>query len=304
MPVKAAPGYLASTGPGVWVKAVGSWTNRSDTSEPMSNLIGPAGAALPAFDLSYRQNTYAVMGGFDAGRQALLLPSDTVVVGVMGGYLDSSVNFKTSPTSFNYTGGTVGVSGTYLNRGWFADALMKADFLRLGLNFPTLAGFGFDGTTVDATNVGGLVNAGYRFNFRAAYLEPIGTLGYVQTHIDGFNALGGNGTNVSFNNGESFRGAIGARVGTMMWSGPVYKVDAAITGKVWDEFASRTGVVLNTTGSTLTLDDPRGRTFGEVAGLIDIGNIASNWSGFVDTSVKFNNEFTTITAKGGVRKQW
>src|SRR5262249_3108941 len=104
--------------------------------------------------------------------------------------------------------------------------------------------------------------------------------------------------------GESFRGAIGARVGTTMLSGPVYRVDASLTGKVWDEFTSSTNVLLNTTGGTLTLDDPRGRVFGEVAGLIDVGNIANNWSGFIDTSVKFNNDFTTVTTKGGVRKQW
>jgi outer membrane autotransporter protein len=167
-----------------------------------------------------------------------------------------------------------------------------------------LASFGFNGTTVDANNIGGLANAGYRFNWSAAYLEPVATLGYVQTHIDGFNALGTSGTTVAFNNGESFRGAVGARVGTTMWSSPAYRVDGSITGKVWDEFTSRTGVVLNTTGGALTLDDPRGRSYGEVAGLLNVGNVADNWSGFVDTSVKFNNEFTTLTAKGGVRKQW
>ena len=38
--------------------------------------------------------------------------------------------------------------------------------------------------------------------------------------------------------------------------------------------------------------------------MIDVANRGVGWSGFVNAGVKFNNDFTTTTAKGGVRYQW
>ena len=60
-----------------------------------------------------------------------------------------------------------------------------------------------------------------------------------------------------------------------------------------------------TAGPGITLDDSlRTKGYGEVRGLVDVANKGTGFSGFVDGGAKFNNQFTTITAKGGVRYQW
>jgi hypothetical protein len=145
---------------GVWAKAIGAYSNRT-TTQSLSSVL-PAAAALGDFDLSYRQDIYGVLGGVDfAGSEGLLVPYDAGVLGLIGGYVKSTLNFKNSPTSFDYSGPTAGLSATYLAGGWFADALVKADFLTLNMNFPTLAAFGYSGTSLKVTNAGGLANFGY-----------------------------------------------------------------------------------------------------------------------------------------------
>ena len=60
-----------------------------------------------------------------------------------------------------------------------------------------------------------------------------------------------------------------------------------------------TGVTLLTAGPGITLDDSlRTKGYGEVRGLVDV---AIKGAGFVDGGAKFNNQFTTIAAKDGVR---
>ena len=36
----------------------------------------------------------------------------------------------------------MGVTATYINRGWFIDGLFKADFLTMDVNMPSIAAFG------------------------------------------------------------------------------------------------------------------------------------------------------------------
>ena len=147
--LKAPPVVCPDGGPGVWMKTLGSLTDRTTSFNPGSLLaaVAPgavAGAAigLPVYDLSYKQNTYATYGGLDFGKERIFAPYDSWITGIMAGYINSSLNFKASPTTFRFTGGTVGVSGTYLSGGsFFADGLVKADFLQLHSNFPGLAQF-------------------------------------------------------------------------------------------------------------------------------------------------------------------
>ena len=302
MPVKAvqaAPGYAASTGPGVWLKATGNWINRNSTQN-LSDLVSAA-AVLPAVNVSYDQDIYSLQGGVDFGREGVFSPADAGVVGITGGYIDSNLRFKDLPNSFKYTGGTVGVYGTYLNRGFFADALFKADFLTLKMDLNTLGVVGFSGSSVHANNLGGLGHVGYRFDWGRWYFEPRGTLAYVRSDIGDFTALG---TTVSFNNGESFRGAAGARFGgVLMRSGP-YVLDASVTGQYWDQFSHKNGVVFASTGPSLTLYPNDLKGYGEVDGTLNLDNIGVGWSGFVKGGAKFNSDFKDYTARGGFRYQW
>src|SRR5262249_41198126 len=129
---------LPDCAPGVWTKVMGSWSRRQANAS--LGTIAPALNGL-TFDNSYRQTTEAVLAGIDFGRPELFSPYDAVVFSVMGGYISSFLDFNqpnallapVTTTSFKYTGGTVGVSATYMSAGFFVDALLKADFLNLNV---------------------------------------------------------------------------------------------------------------------------------------------------------------------------
>ena len=122
------------------------------------------------FDNSYRQATGAVMSGFDFGDSELTSPFDSVAFSVGGGYIESFLNFNNlavsnSLTSLTYCGGTVAGSTTYMNRGFFVDALLKADFLTLDIGgipggFCTVGWFATCGRSVKSTTWGVVGNVG------------------------------------------------------------------------------------------------------------------------------------------------
>jgi hypothetical protein len=184
--------------------------------------------------------------------------------------------------------------------------LAKADILNMQLN-TALGGLnGTGGPSVGLDTVGGIGEAGYRFSFGQTFLEPIGTLTYAQTHIDGVNALNQWGANVNFGDGEDFRGAAGSRLGVTLpgvFGGRV--LEAWILGRVWDEFLSNGNVVdLLNGGPEVTVNDNIGNVYGEVKGGLTLVSLGRGWSGFADAGVKFNNQFDTVTAKGGVNYQF
>ncbi len=161
------------------------------------------------YNTDYKQNTFGIMGGVDFGKAGVADPNDTLLVGVMGGYLTSNLDFNAGSNGFDYSGPTVGGYATYLNGNFYIDAIVKADLLKMKWNATSLAGFyGYLGQEVDATSIGVTVDSGYKFRFANNWFwEPVGTFSWVNTTIDGMNLLG---NNINFANSDSVR-AVGRR---------------------------------------------------------------------------------------------
>jgi outer membrane autotransporter protein len=287
--VAAAPA-LPPAGPGIWAKAVGSWTDRSATAS--TTILGTTFGV----DTSYNQDVYGVLGGADFGREAVLSPGDVAVFGIMGGYVTSDLDFKAFPAKFRYEGGTVGFSSTYIRGGFFIDSLTKADFLDIDLSFP-----GADSVSTSALTFGSMTNVGYRFDGALGFIEPLATFAYARTSFDQF---GFGGVTVAIPDAESIRGGLGLRVGTAFLDTASYRVEGSVLGRVWHEFSADNVATLVTPGLPFTSADSFNGTFGEVKGGVDLFSKGSGLSGFVNTGVKFNEDATTITAKGGIRFQW
>ena len=124
MPVKVPPApVLPECNPGIWTKLIGSWSRRNDTFD-FARLFGPQFAGLN-FNENYRQTTLGTISGIDFGMTELTSPADSLVFSIMGGYLNSFVDFLAPNTllppdtftSFRFSGGTAGASATYMNAG-------------------------------------------------------------------------------------------------------------------------------------------------------------------------------------------
>jgi hypothetical protein len=127
--IAAAPGYYAPRGNGVWAKATGGYLSRNN-SQSLGSIV-PAASQLPNVDTSYNQSTFSFMVGGDYSWEGKFGPEDSITVGAFVGYVNSNLNFKTSPTSFTYQGASVGVSGTYLNQGWSRTCCSRPTSCRL-----------------------------------------------------------------------------------------------------------------------------------------------------------------------------
>jgi|GEM_PF-6374362 len=82
---------------------------------------------------------------------------------------------------------------------------------------------------------------------------------------------------------------------------------APSSGGCWTIFEAnggRTIDILSGGVSDTQSDDAFGRDCGEVKGNLNIYSVGAGWSSFVNTGVRWNAQWTTVTKKGGVADRW
>ncbi len=279
-----APGSAGGFTSGMWVKAVGDWTDRTDS-------IDPGGFT---FNLGYHQDTYGLVAGADAADR---WAAGVGLIGVAAGYLHSDVAFDSHAGNVGdgrYEGWTASVYATYIQDQFFIDGQLKGDFLELHVT-------GLPGS-VDVTSLGGQVESGYRIPLGGSVtLEPVGTLAYVATDFGDANVAG---TIFHFGTEDSFRGALGLRLSAPLISNDSYMVKLAVDGRVWDEFDGANHVILISTGTPVEVQDNFTGAFGEVGGALDIYSRDGRSSGFVTLSYKFKSDYDEGKLAIGYRYQW
>jgi outer membrane autotransporter protein len=153
----------------------------------------------------------------------------------------------------------------------------------------------------NATTVAVFANTGYRMQNGASFIEPLASFTYANTTIGDAS----NGTDsITYNNGQSIRAGVGARVGTTMGTAGGTQTTLDLTGRVWDEFGGANSVVLSDGNPVddVTLSDSISGVFGEVVGRATIYNADRSASGFVSVGGKFGNDLSSVEAKVGARK--
>jgi hypothetical protein len=286
-----------------WMKATGNWDNRSNTSS--LDPYAPVPGSLPGFDTSFNQTTSSVQVGTDVGFNGFLGEDGVLVFGTSLGFVDSALDFKTTNNTFKYLGATVEATADYLNGGLFWDTAIKTDLLQLNVNQISLSSFGATAQSIEADTWGVQSSAGYHIGFdtnpAASYLEPLVTLAYTRSDFGNFSDIG---TATRFNSSDTFRGALGARFGGELFDSGSRIVDASLTGNYWNEFTNNSGVTLLTTGPAVTLNDIRAKGFGQVTGQVNVADKGTGFGGFIDAGAKFNGQFTSIEASGGISYKW
>jgi hypothetical protein len=282
--VPAAPAS-PSVAPGIWGRVFGGTLERDfDNDDGFGNTI----------EDSFRQNYYGFVGGIDFAREAG--PNSAWLFGVLGAYTGSDVDFDQAGGNADYQQGSIGGYITYLNGGFFADALVKADFGKLDYSG------GGDSDSSDYTSVGVVLDTGYRFNYANGwFIEPKATLAYVNTDFDNLDLLG---TGVDFEDGDSLRGRLGGRVGaTIDKGGNLFT--PYVEASVWNEFDGDFGVGLSGVDGLPDVSYDIGGTYGEVAGGADFVKVGSGWSAFAKGAVQFGEDsLVGVSGNLGLRKNW
>jgi hypothetical protein len=280
----------ATPGAAVWAKATGNWT---DQNTEVVQEIPPGGPVT--IDTSFVQNTFSILGGVDF--QPMGGGEDGLRAGVFGGYVGSNLDFDTYGAAAEYTGGIIGAYAAYTMGGFYADAEVKADLLNVTYTAPISPDFEVSGAS---TSIGILANTGYRMEIGdSAFFEPIASLAFVSTQLDGFDA---GGASVEFSNGTSLQGGIGARAGVTLGTPGDTTTELAVLGKIWNEFEDENQITISDGVNSTTFGDGINGVFGELSGTATVYSADRSFSAFGSAGVKFNEDFTSVDAKAGLRK--
>ncbi|WP_428031702.1 autotransporter domain-containing protein [Ancylobacter sp.] len=284
-PVKATPQVEDNGRILVWARAGGAWGSNDGSS---TSLIGGTPITI---DTGYDQDTYSFFGGAD------YLANSNWRIGVFGGYETSDVKYNAYGLSADFDGGSIGGFVAYKTGPFYADAEVKADFLTLDYNSAVV-----QNPSVDVTNVGLRLNAGYRFGTNLFYVEPVVSFSYLSTSFDdGVFA----GTSVNFKDGESTRGGVGARIGTS-FATSTGSADLYVLAKYWNEFGDNNSASFF---DPVTLDsaaffDALDGSFGEVTGTAAFYSLDRTTAFIVSGGSEFNSDSTQITGKIGLEKKF
>lgn len=286
----AAP-TAANTGPGFWGRAFGGTVSRD-----FDNSFSTPGGTETYSD-SFRQNYYGVVGGLDF-EQENVGQNSAWLFGILGGLTGSTVDFDLSSGKVDYQQVSLGAYATYLNGGFFADAMFKADFGNMDFRSGGLA----DAVDASYTTIGVVADVGYRFGLGANwFIEPKATLAYSSTDFDSIDVLG---AGVEFDDGNSLRGRLGARAGTTIDNGGNL-ITPYVEASVWNEFDGDYSAAFTGIGATPTVSYDVGGTYGEVAAGADFMNVGSGWTAYAKGSVQFGeNDMLGFGGNLGFRKSW
>jgi hypothetical protein len=279
--------------PGAWLKLVGSTAERSQ-EEQSFELFG----RTLSYDIGYQQNSFGIIGGVDFGHT--YDDNSAWVVGVLGGYVGSDLEFDNSTTRVDYSAGVVGAYATYLQGGFFADAKIVAQFGDVDYRSSAPNLLADDSSSF--SSVGGVIDLGYRIPVHGeTFIEPGASVSYVSTDINSIELFG----HTAEFDGESLRGRLGVRLGTTL-VGEGAKFEPFIGVSAWQEFADDNTASIQSGGVNLTATDSIEGTIGEASiglNIFDLGG--SGMSGFVKGNAQFgDNDYEAYSGNAGVRLQF
>lgn len=288
----SAPVCSKSVTPGAWAKVLGNTTEREQNYS--WTILGKTST----FEVKSNQNGYGIVGGYDFGHETA---KGAWMIGAMGGYVASSLDFDGSTTDVDYRTGLVGAYATWIEGGLFIDGKVMANIGKYEYSNYTNTGLSTHDKQ-DVLAVGGVIDTGYRMSYAGGFIEPGATLSYVNAELDNATIYG---TTVNFGDGNSLRGRLGLRFGTSFVSGG-HKVEPFIGASAWHEFEADNKANLSSGGYDLTAADDVSGTFGEVTGGLNVFSLgADGVSGFVKGNAQFGEDnLRGYAGSAGLRVNW
>ncbi|HWX82875.1 MAG TPA: autotransporter outer membrane beta-barrel domain-containing protein [Xanthobacteraceae bacterium] len=348
-------------GGGIWVRGVGGEVNvKSTTGTAVTGISTgiPGGATTAAVNCAAKVQTdfAGVQFGTDVSR--LNLNGWNLHSGVTAGYIGTfsklsggffqGVDGATGiPGNLTIGGGPftsnadipfIGIYGAATKGGFFADALLRAEYYHSSLAAP---GANLYGAPLDAHGWSFAASAGYNWSVPNSnwFIEPSGTLIVSQVKVDPF-ALTSAGINfpgvpgvpgsaftdrnpgtLTINTVQSEIGRLGLRVGETIQSGNlVWQPFGAVS--VWHEFGrDPSGSYATTPGCCIITGTVPGTTTGPFTGLAtarmstvgtfgqyslgtSVALAGTGWLGFVRVDYRDGPNLEGLSGTGGIRYQF
>ncbi|CAN5470308.1 hypothetical protein BH10PSE7_BH10PSE7_14350 [soil metagenome] len=256
----------------LWSQAYGSIDSRrreSDTS--FAGVMVSSGS-------SYDQDYFGGQAGYDFMQHGG--PNGIFTAGITGGYISSNLDFRGSRSEASYDAVNAGLSGSFSSGILFANILGKYDHYWIDAEDSSI---GLD-EKIGGNAYGVTAEIGLRAGSDRLFLEPVASLSYVRTALDGFSALS---SDFDFDTADGLRGKLGARAGTTFDTSDGTRVSFYLGGNAVKEFEGTDGVTFRNNGQEIAIDNDRIGLYGEGIAGLDISN--GRFSGFLEGFGKFGS---------------
>ena len=269
----------------IWMQMFGSVEDR-DNNRSVTNF-----GITRNIDTGYKQDYFGGQIGIDFGGAAG--GESSFAFGLTGGYINSNLNYDGSADRLEYDAVNGGLYASYNAGSFFVNALGKYDYYFV--DSVTSAGqFAGD---LDSSVYGGQIEAGIRFGSDSLFFEPVGSISYVKSDLDD---LGIQGSTLSFDEDDGFRGKLGARAGTTFQLASGVHASAYVGGNYVHEFAGDDTVNLTSGGTTLQLQNFARGDYGEGVVGVNIGS-ANGVSGFIEAYGAKGADYKAGGGRAGLR---
>ena len=275
----------APTDSKLWFQMYGS------TSERDQSLEYTSGGFTQDITLDYDQDYFGGQFGVDFGTE--LTGDNSVVFGLTGGYLNSTLGFDGYADRVEYDAFNIGAYAQIRSGGLFANLLAKYDFISGDVIAPG-AGYNAD---IDGSAYGVRAEAGYRFGDDGFFAEPVARLEYQRSELDSFSALG---AEFDFDNWDGLRGMAGIRLGGKSEISRGSKLTYYAAGHAVREFAGDDGLVFSMGASSEAIVNHPVGTFGRAELGINVETVAGV-TGFIEANADYSADYESYGARAGLR---
>jgi hypothetical protein len=296
----AAPVAVAAVAPrpAIWAQGFGDYERRDQSSTVALNQ------RVQTLDLTSRTHTGGIVGGADILFSNVALANDGLVLGVTGGYQESTTKVRTTQSEQRINSSSIGVYGAYVIGGLSFGLTAKTDFVELNSSFvdftnsapfsPVTGGFETDGQN---TSVGGTIS--YRFDLGTTgwTAEPTVGLDHTRSRFDDAEQLG-------LSNGTTLRARAGATFATFFQVSETMILQPAFGAFVFSNVDVDNGTNLTIDFNSLqSVQTDEGQVRGELSAQLT-ALFANGFSAFAKAEVRFGEDLYGAAGRVGVRYQF
>ncbi|WP_298468535.1 hypothetical protein [uncultured Erythrobacter sp.] len=239
------------------------------------------------FDLGYDQDSFGVLAGVDFG-------SETLRYGITGGYLSSEVRFAASPNRIDFDVLTIGAYLALDTGPFFANALLKYDNINGQLSSAT----GGVSSELDGSAFGVQGEVGALLGDRTGFFfEPSASLAYNHADLNGVTTAQGN---LTFEEGDSMLGKIGARLGSGFQSGDTPGA-IYVGARYVHEFEGEDSVIFTSGGQTASFGNLPVDDYAELTAGVSLGGEDDALSGGFRGQVLVGDDISGFGVSANIR---
>jgi len=268
----------------LWMQVYGSLTKQDDSFNFTSADF------TQAISVDYDQDYFGFQTGYDFGPG---VEGEGVVLGLTGGYLSSDLGFEGTADNVRYDAFNIGAYAGINTGRFFANALIKYDFIEADVTART-AGYTAD---LGGEAYGARLEAGYRWGDDGFFVQPLASVEYQQASLDDFSALG---ADIDFDNFDGLRGMAGVRLGGESKIHGGNSLTYYVGGQAAHQSQTGDGLRFTSGNSSIAAENRLSNTFGR----FELGlNIATQGgvSGFIETGADISNDYTGYGGRAGLK---